>query len=174
MAFKPSFIKTLIIASLCKIAFGLEQLQAAFSLPSHRHQTTSLLDGEFESWLNKTGHNWGMKGVSIAITRRQKDENGTWGDWETELKGYGIADRWGAPVTEDVCISSLTLELSFNRSIRLCFPSGRIPNFFAPLVWVCLSRMTLIQSSGIPKLGTSCQKGNGFFRTNSPKNTPIL
>ncbi|KAF8513980.1 beta-lactamase/transpeptidase-like protein [Gautieria morchelliformis] len=37
-----------------------------------------------------------MKGVAIAVTRRNKDGEG----WTTETKGFGVADRWGNPVDD--------------------------------------------------------------------------
>lgn len=43
-----------------------------------------------------------MNGVAIAVTRRTKDSTGQWNGWVTESKGYGIADRWGHAVDEDV------------------------------------------------------------------------
>ncbi|KAF8530597.1 beta-lactamase/transpeptidase-like protein [Hysterangium stoloniferum] len=37
-----------------------------------------VLDDDFADWLEKTGYEWGMKGIALAVTRRLKDENGEW------------------------------------------------------------------------------------------------
>jgi hypothetical protein len=57
-----------------------------------------LLDNEFAAWIEETGESWGMKGLAVAVTRKNKDGQG----WSTETKGYGVADRWGNPVNEEV------------------------------------------------------------------------
>ncbi|KAF8586654.1 beta-lactamase/transpeptidase-like protein [Ramaria rubella] len=56
-----------------------------------------ILDDNFDAWLKEIGNNWGMKGVAIAVTRKNKDGDG----WTTETKGYGVANRWGDPVNEE-------------------------------------------------------------------------
>jgi hypothetical protein len=61
-----------------------------------------VLDAEFADWLEKTGDEWGLKGIAISVTRRLKDENGDWAGWTSEAKGFGVADRWGTPVNADV------------------------------------------------------------------------
>ena len=89
--------------------------QAHFQLEAPRLK--SVLDDEFEAWLNETGYKWGMKGVAIAVTRQIKGDN-----WHTELKGYGVADRWGNPVDEEVrllimmSLSCLNLTFSLHYS----------------------------------------------------------
>ncbi|KIJ31704.1 hypothetical protein M422DRAFT_266604 [Sphaerobolus stellatus SS14] len=79
-----------------------EGTQAPFHAINNDHRRLKpILDEEFEAWINEKGFKWGMKGVAIAVTRRTKDDNGEWDGWETELKGYGVADRWGNTVDED-------------------------------------------------------------------------
>ncbi|KAF8509526.1 beta-lactamase/transpeptidase-like protein [Hysterangium stoloniferum] len=82
---------------------------AAYASPQTSFQRQGhpelVLDDEFTAWLERTGHEWGMKGVAIAVTRRLKDEKGDWVGWTSETKGYGIADRWGTPVDADTLFS---------------------------------------------------------------------
>ncbi|KIJ33420.1 hypothetical protein M422DRAFT_35523 [Sphaerobolus stellatus SS14] len=83
-----------------------EGIQAPFQIHDNSHRRLKpVLDEEFEQWLNEKGSKWGMKGVAIAVTRRTKDINDNWDGWETELKGYGVADRWGNPVDEETLFS---------------------------------------------------------------------
>ena len=65
----------------------------------HNEITQSpVLDDDFAAWLEETGSARGMKGVAIAVTRKSKDGDG----WTTETKGFGVADRWGTPVDDEV------------------------------------------------------------------------
>lgn len=71
----------------------------------------SVLDDEFAAWLEETGKVRGMKGVAIAVTRKNKDGDG----WTTETKGFGVADRWGNPVDDEV--NSLKKNILFLDSV---------------------------------------------------------
>ncbi|KAF8580651.1 beta-lactamase/transpeptidase-like protein [Ramaria rubella] len=71
--------------------------QVSFSHAMDPDPVGDILDDNFEAWLNETGYNWGMKGVAIAVTRKNEDGEG----WTTETKGYGVANRWGDPVNEE-------------------------------------------------------------------------
>ncbi|KIJ31713.1 hypothetical protein M422DRAFT_36150 [Sphaerobolus stellatus SS14] len=98
-----------------------------------------------------------MKGIAIAVTRRTKDDNGEWDGWETELKGYGVADRWGNTVDEDVNPIRHRLKLKALYSARH---------------WSLMkTRNTLLV--GIPKLKISYLKENGNYRTALWKNKRI-
>lgn len=77
-------------------------LTGARQVPISQPARLPILDDQFESWLHETGHKWGMKGVAIALIRRGRDETGSEG-WQTEMKGYGVADRWGRSVDEKGC-----------------------------------------------------------------------
>ncbi|KAF8585051.1 beta-lactamase/transpeptidase-like protein [Ramaria rubella] len=60
-----------------------------------------ILDNDFASWLEKTGANWGMKGVAVAVVRKNEDT----GRWITETRGFGVANRWGDAVDEETLFS---------------------------------------------------------------------
>lgn len=95
----------IVLSLLLQVVWAATQ-QLAFH--NYAHPTgppATVMDEEFESWLNHTANIWGMKGIGIAVTRRVKDQHGEWGDWQTELKGFGVADRRGTPVDEEVCSS---------------------------------------------------------------------
>lgn len=74
--------------------------QSVFKLQNEANDSNyaSVLDDEFAAWLEETGKVRGMKGVAIAVTRKNKDGDG----WTTETKGFGVADRWGNPVDDEV------------------------------------------------------------------------
>ena len=71
-------------------------LQTEYS--DHLPSPEVVLDDEFSAWLEETGTIRGMKGVSIAVTRKNKNDDG----WTTETRGFGVADRWGTPVDDEV------------------------------------------------------------------------
>ncbi|KAF8514430.1 beta-lactamase/transpeptidase-like protein [Hysterangium stoloniferum] len=65
--------------------------------------TESLLDDEFSTWIEETGRSWGMKGIAIAIVRKNSTAEET--SWTVETKGYGIANRFGDLVDEESLFS---------------------------------------------------------------------
>lgn len=58
-----------------------------------------ILDGDFDDWLMNLTSFWGMKGLSVAVVRQHKDDDGK---WDVETKGYGTKNEVGDAVTEDV------------------------------------------------------------------------
>lgn len=60
-------------------------------------RTHDLLDESFDEFLAAISAEWGIKGLSVAVVRRQSN-----GNWHTETKGYGVKNAAGDPVTEDV------------------------------------------------------------------------
>jgi len=89
-----SLIGATALLSLFVSGFDHEVQTPLFLTGRYHQQSKPILDDEFETWLNKIGCRWGMKGISIAVTRHTRDENGNRSGWETEMKGYGVADRW--------------------------------------------------------------------------------
>ncbi|KAF8581984.1 beta-lactamase/transpeptidase-like protein [Ramaria rubella] len=76
--------------------------QAPFA--TNDHGRDEILDDSFSEWIEAIGHKWGMKGVAIAVTRKNKNDDG----WITETKGYGVANRNNDPVDAETlfCIAS--------------------------------------------------------------------
>ena len=93
MFLSSSILLTLLLPVLRNVAQGAGD---QFLVQTDRKETTQspVLDDEFSAWLEETGNALGMKGVAIAVTRKNKDGDG----WTTETKGFGVADRWGTPV----------------------------------------------------------------------------
>lgn len=88
---------TLVLSVIQTLAKGYRD-QAVFQGPQRDSEYIPVLDDEFAAWLEETGKIRGMKGVAIAVTRKNKHGDG----WTTETKGFGVADRWGTPVDEAV------------------------------------------------------------------------
>ena len=144
----------IVFQSLLIGAFDPGASQVLFSSQRVSSQTNLILDDDFDSWLKEMGYKWGMKGVSIAVTRRMKDEHGMWTPgWATEYKGYGVADRWDTPVTENVCLFVLIYYASFfnTRVFRRYFLLGPILNYSLHWASVFWQKIKAIQYNGIPK-----------------------
>jgi hypothetical protein len=89
----------LVLSVLKTLAQGArDQFVLKKELKDSDHLPQAVLDDEFAAWLQETGNIRGMKGVAIAVTRKNKDGDG----WTTETKGFGVADRWKTPVDDEV------------------------------------------------------------------------
>ena len=97
MLFPSTTLLTLVLVSLKALAKDSED-QVILQTEHNDHLPEVILDDEFSAWLEETGTIRGMKGVSIAVTRKNKNDDG----WTTETKGFGVADRWGTPVDDEV------------------------------------------------------------------------
>ncbi|KIJ23095.1 hypothetical protein M422DRAFT_276396 [Sphaerobolus stellatus SS14] len=93
---KADFVTCTCISTSQPVAAVLDATINTLGVPFQLHgsdrdqrRLKPVLDEEFEGWLNEKGAKWGMQGDG----------------WETELKGYGIADRWGNPVDEETLFS---------------------------------------------------------------------
>jgi hypothetical protein len=87
-----------VLSVIRKFAHGAGEQFFLQTVDARNDARTPILDDEFAAWLNETGSIRGMKGVAIAVTRRNKDGEG----WSTETKGFGVADRWGNLVDDQV------------------------------------------------------------------------
>lgn len=61
--------------------------------------SNKIIDDDFDDWLMNLTSFWGMKGLSVAVVRQHKDDDGK---WDVETKGYGTKNEVGDAVTEDV------------------------------------------------------------------------
>lgn len=121
-----SLLAVVAALSIGVLAHGHTQTQAqpqsAFHLSEHlilNEGPENLLDGSFDDWLSEIDNEWNINGLHVAVVRRLKS-----GAWATEtkvrivhlrllqvhnaclimilMKGYGVANEAGDPVTSDV------------------------------------------------------------------------
>lgn len=74
--------------------------QTPFSLTATPSSERKILDEDFSTWLGNIGEEWGVQGIGIAVVRKEGEA------WNVETQGYGIKDRSGNSITENVSISS--------------------------------------------------------------------
>jgi hypothetical protein len=110
-----------VLSALQNLALGVDQTVLKIQNETKENDYIPVLDDEFAAWLEKTGNLRGMKGVAIAVTRKNKNADG----WTTETKGFGVADRWGTPVDDEVGNSSkqrCSRKCVLTRVSRHCLP----------------------------------------------------
>lgn len=88
---------------------------------SRNAPSNKILDDDFDDWLMNLTSFWGMKGLSVAVVRQHKDDDGK---WDVETKGYGAKNEVGDAVTEDVSCPYHFHFRSSLQSVRLLLTSN--------------------------------------------------